>query len=451
SMASVGGLPGSGTGFSASFNTNGTVSADVSMDVIGDLVPGFDNVTDFLDRVGVDLGTGSGVSLSVNAEEGSFAFDINGIRGSANSTTGEVSFGGLSVGAGISLELSDVTINTQTGKVSAEVAAGVGVGAAGIEVGVDLVGGSFAYDPENNGRITITQSVGIEAANLEAEVVLDRNSQGIYTPTSVTFTPFVDTELASDIAEGLTAAYSEGTELGRNALDEIKKTAGANMDSARELARALKGAGSDTADLLSQSAALAGDELGNFLSAASDAGGGLSDLISMTKELSGNNRLNFLAAAAEKGSNTGAFISNFKSLLGGVKAISGFASLSVNQQGGISASVNLGSAGNTQLSFSRKNGQITGTGSLSLGGFGFSNAEVTFGSSGKLTGIKGSAKIKTPGFKIFGKKIGSKSLNFSLGMKNGKITASAGFSFNIPFVGRRSVNFTLGSGGLKRS
>lgn len=498
---------GSGAQVSVEYNSSGTVNAEASYDIIGDLVPGFDQVTGFLDRVGVDVGTGGGASLSFDRGEGSFAVEALGYSGSYNQTTGEFSIGGLEVDVGVSVALENLTINTKTGAVSGEVTAGVGVGVGDVGVGIDLAGFSFDYDPTDDG-ITLTGTQGIAAANVEATVKLGRGSDGQYGVESVTFRANIDTELARDVAAGLNTAYEAGTEAGSRAVEEFGRVAQQGNAAVQDFAEGLNQAGADVGGFLDQTARMTGDNLNNFLSAASSAGDNFSDFVGQTAQMSGtnlnrflstassagsnlggfldqaaslsgtnlnnflssasnagnqlgsllttageltdSNLSNFLSAAANKGSGVGSFVSDFRSLLNDVNRVSGgVASLSVSRSGGISGKINAPGVGSMNVSFGRENGKLSATGTLNLGGFAFGGAKLTFNSQGRVSSVEGEANISTPKFKVLGKKIGSKKLGFDLQLDSqGNINASAKLSVNLGFLGKHGARFTLGSGGF---
>lgn len=449
-MLSIEGTAAMGGGeFSATVSESGAFSAEMSTDMVGALVPGFDKVTGFLDRIGVSLDAGGGgASVSFDPEQQAFSFDMNGLRGSYNNSTGEVSFGGLSVGAGVSLSLDDVTINTKTGAVSAEVSGGVGVGVSGLEVGVDLAGASFAYDPDND-RITLSKRDGIAAANVTTTVTLDRNaSTGLYLPSSVRFDANVDTQLARDVAAGLNQAYSGGMELGKQAMGELNRINAYGGAAVQNFAQGLRSAGADTSAYLNRAAQFTGNNLRNFLSAGAQAGDQMGALIRRSGNLTGTNLNRFLSNASSGGRN---FVQGFESTMGMLgKLGGGYTNLNIDTAGGISAKVNVGNLGRMNLSFRRDGGNLIGSGALSLGGFSFNNASVTFNDKGLLTGVTGSATLKTPKLKWHGIGIGSQSLTFGLNLDSkGNINATASMRMKLGWFGRHGIDFTLGTGGIK--
>jgi hypothetical protein len=442
------GVPGGGADFSASFNESGTVTARLGLETIEEMAQGLDRVTGFLDRVGVEVDSGGGLEVSVNTREQSFAVDINGLNVSFNAEEQEFSFGGLSIGAGISAEIENVTVNARTGRVSGQINAGVGVGVTGAEIGVDLAGFGFEFNPEDNDAITLTGTVGITAANLEVEARLTRDpGSGQYGVDSVTFTPQVDDALARDVAAGLNTAYAAGTDVGRQALAQGRAVAGEGREALQNFGRGLSAAGNQTRAFLEETASLAGDDLTNFLKAAGGAGGAFGALMESVGQLDGDNLSHFLSAAASQGSG---FLSSFNSLLSDVNALAGgVAGLKVDRNGLITGRINVGGAGQASVTFGHQGGKLAAVGSLSIGGFQFAGATMTFNTSGMLDSVSGSARFKTPGFRVFGKKIGGQSLTFGLSLDaGGRIRAESSFKLSLGFLGKHRFNASIGTGGI---
>ena len=306
------------------FNKNGTVSAEMGFnaELFGGALPGLDKVTGFLETMGVEIDTSASASISYNSQQESFAFDVAGISGSYNNTTKDFSVGGLSAGAGISLGLENLTINASTGYVKGDVSAGVGVGAGGLGIDISLANFSFEYDPNDNGAITLSGSVGLAGANLSTTVELERTDD-LYGVDSISFAANYDPALgeaaqalAQDMATGLNNAYSTGATLGNQAVSELSTLAGDNLNN---FTKGLANAGTDVSNFVGKTGELVGEDLDNFLTSAGNAGDQLGTLLEALDAPDMNDMSSFLKQTANMDNlqaELGKGLNSFKNVLG---------------------------------------------------------------------------------------------------------------------------------------
>lgn len=435
---------GTRTNVSASYNSNGEVTASLSTQALTDLVPGMDEAIDVLGGLGVDVTTENSAEVRYNPNEGSLAISGFGIEGSYNQDSGVFRLGGIEVDAGVGIELEELEINTQTGSASGSISAGLGVGIGDVGIGVDLAGFSFEYDGDS-GDITLSGSQGVSFAEVGLSVDLSKDNEGIYQIDDLTFRTTSPDPFSQSVVQGLNTAFEQGgVQLANQALGEFQRM---GRSAAGEFASALSQAGDQAGALIEQVQNYENETLENFLAGAANAGEELGNFLDLSDELSGDNLSNFLSAAASQSSdNVSAFIGEFASLYSDVSQISGGVSnLTVDEQGGIRGNVSVPGAGSMNVRFGRQNGNLTASGNLSLGGFQFSNASITFGNEGNIQSVSGGSRITVPDYGL----LGSPTLGFELGLDaSGNVMAQASFEINLGWLGRHGAAYTLRNDGI---
>jgi hypothetical protein len=399
-------------------------------------IPGFGEMQSALSDLGVNLDTDSSDAfVSFDLERDVFSLSYNDMR--FESYTNEkneriVSFGGFSFGSGVSLELSNVTYNANSNAISATVKGGVGIGVGDYGIGIDLAQADFSYDP-NSGEFSLTQRQTVAGFGVTTSLNLDLSDimEGKITVTHASVTPEVNTELANNIAKGLENALETGGDVAGDFKDTLESL-GANAR--KDFAKAAAKADDSIKDLVSYTKNISDDIKDDFLNAASKAGDDLDNLIYNAKKLSGNSLKNFVKNAASS-SDLKNFINKFDSIYSKVNDLSSqFSNIEVNSDGTIKATFQVPGVASTSLTFDENsNGELTASGSLTIGGHKFSNAAFTFNKSGSLKSVSGGISLKVWG-------VGTSA---SLELANGNVRAKGSFHY-----GFGSISFSLDKSGV---
>jgi len=399
-------------------------------------IPGFGDMQSALSDLGINLDTESANAfVAFDLDRDVFSLSYNDMR--FESFTNEkderiVSFGGFSFGSGVSLELSDVTYNANTNAISATVKGGLGFGVGDYGIGIDLAQADFSYDP-TSGEFSLTQRQTVAGFGVTTSLTLDLSDvmEGKINVTHASVTPEVNTELAKNIASGLENAL----EAGGNVAADFKNTLEDLGENARkDFANAAAKAGDSINDLVSYTKNISDDIKDDFLKAASKAGDDLDNLIVNAKTLSGNSLKNFVKKAASS-DDLKNFLNKFDSVYNKVSKLSSqFSNIEINSDGSVKATFQVPGAASTTLKFDENsNGDLTASGSLTLGGHKFSNASFTFNESGSLKSVSGGISLK-----IWG--VGTSA---SLELANGNIHAKGSFHY-----GFGSISFRVDKSGI---
>jgi uncharacterized protein (DUF1778 family) len=399
-------------------------------------IPGFDDMKSALSALGINLDTDStDAFFSFDLDREVFSLSYNGMRFESylnEKNERVVSFGGFSFGSGVSMELSDVTYNAKTNAISATVKGGIGFGVGEYGIGIDLAQADFSYDP-NSGEFSLTQRQTVAGFGVTTSLTLDLSDimEGKINVTHASVTPEVNTELANNIARGLENALESGGDVA----EDFKNTLEDLSSKAREdFAKAAAKADDSIKDLVSYTKNLSDDIKDDFLKAASKAGDDLDNLIDNAKELSGNSLKNFVKKAASS-DDLKNFLNKFGSIYSKVSGLSSkFSSIEVTSDGTVKANFQVPGAASTTLTFDENsNGDLTASGSLTLGGHKFSNASFTFDKSGGLKSVSGGISLKVWG-------VGTSA---SLEIANGNVRAKGSFHY-----GFGSISFSVDKSGV---
>ena len=401
-----------------------------------DFIPGFSQMKSALSDLGINLDTDStDAFISFDLDRDVFSLSYNDMRFESYKNEKDeriVSFGGFSFGSGVSLELSDVTYNADTNAISATVKGGVGFEVGDYGIGIDLTQADFSYDPDS-GEFSLSQRQTIAGFGVTTSLALDLSDimKGKVTVTNISVTPESNTELANNIAKGLENALQAGGDVAedfKNTLEDL------DLKARKHFANAAAKAEDSVEDLVSYTKNISEDIKDDFLKAASKAGNDLDNLIDNAKELSGNSLKNFVKKAALS-EDLNQFLNNFSSIYSKVdKFSSQFSNIQVTSDGSIKATFQIPGATSTTLTFDENsNGDLTAKGSLSLGGYKFSNASFTFNQSGGLKSVSGGISLK-----IWG--VGTSA---SLEIADGNVRAKGSFHY-----GFGSISFSLDKSGL---
>jgi len=399
-------------------------------------IPGFDDMKSALSDLGINLDTDStDAFVSFDLDRDVFSLSYNGMRFESYLNEKDervVSFGGFSFGSGVSMELSDVTYNAKTNAISATVKGGIGFGVGEYGIGIDLAQADFSYDP-SSGEFSLTQRQTVSGFGVTTSLTLDLSDimDGKINVKHASVTPEVNTQLANDIASGLENAL----EAGGDVAEDFKNTLeGLGSKAKEDFAKAAAKADDSIKDLVSYTKNLSDDIKDDFLKAASKAGDDLDNLIDNAKELSGNSLKNFVKKAASS-DDLNRFLNKFGSIYNKVSSLSSkFSSIEVNSDGAIKAKFQVPGAASTTLTFDENsNGDLTASGSLTLGGHKFSNASFTFDKSGGLKSVSGGISLKVWG-------VGTSA---SLEIANGNVRAKGSFHY-----GFGSISFSVDKSGV---
>jgi uncharacterized protein (DUF1778 family) len=399
-------------------------------------IPGFDDMKKALSGLGINLDTDStDAFVSFDLDRDVISLSYNGMRFESYMNEKDeriVSFGGFSFGAGVSMELSDVTYNAKTNAISATVKGGIGFGVGEYGIGIDLAQADFSYDP-NSGEFSLTQRQTVAGFGVTTSLTLDLSDimEGKINVTHASVTPEVNTQLAKDIASGLENALEAGGDVAHDFKNTLE---GLSSKAKEDFAKAAAKADDSIKELVSFTKNISDDIKDDFLKAASKAGDDLDNLIDNAKELSGNSLKNFVKKAASS-DDLKNFLNKFGSIYSKVSGISSkFSSIEVTSDGSIKAKFQVPGAASTTLTFDENsNGDLTASGSLTLGGHKFSNASFTFNKSGGLKSISGGISLKVWG-------VGTSA---SLELANGNVRAKGSFHY-----GFGSISFSLDKSGL---
>jgi len=428
-----------GTYFDENANKNVTgqyFEASLKSGIDTDFIPGFNEMKSALSNLGINLDTDSvDAFVSFDLERDVYSLSYNGMR--FESFTNEknermVSFGGFSFGAGVTLELSDVTYNADTNAISATVNGGIGFGVGDYGIGIDLAQADFSYDPDS-GEFSLSQRQTLAGFGVTTSLSLDLSDimKGKINITNVSVTPETNTQFVSDIAKGLENAL----EIGGDVANNFKKTLNdLNSTSRENFAKAAAAAGDSIDDLVSYTQDISDDIKDDFLKAASKAGNDLDNLVANAKKLSGNSLKNFVKKAASS-QDLNQFLNKFGSVYSKVSKLSSqFSNIEVTSSGAVTATFQVPGAASTTLSFDENNnGDLTATGSLKLGGHTFSNASFSFSKSGALKSASGSISLKVWG-------VGTSA---SLELSGGNVRAKGSFHY-----GFGSLSFSVDRKGI---
>jgi len=399
-------------------------------------IPGFGEMTSALSDLGINLDTDSTdafVSFDLDRNVFSASFDDMRFESYTNENDERIiSFGGFSFGAGVSLELSDVTYNVDRKSISATVKGGIGFGVGEYGIGIDLAQADFSYDP-GSGEFSLTQRQTVAGFGVTTSLSLDLSDikEGKINVTHASVTPEVNTQLAKNVASGLENALKAGGDVA----DDFKNTLenlGSNAQ--KDFAKAAAKADDSIKELVSYTKNLSDDLKDDFLKAASKAGDDLDNLIDNAKKLSGNSLKNFMKKAASS-DDLNQLINKFGSVYDKVSKLSSqFSNIEVNSDGSIMAAFQVPGAASTTLTFDENsNGELTASGALKLGGHKFSNASFTFNKSGSLKSVYGGISLKVWG-------VGTSA---SLEIANGNVRAKGSFHY-----GFGSISFSLDKSGV---
>jgi uncharacterized protein (DUF1778 family) len=412
------------------FEANLTSGLDTSF------IPGFDDMKSALSGLGINLDTDmTDAFVSFDLERDVFSLSYNGMRFESYTNAKDervVSFGGFSFGSGVSMELSDVTYNAETNAISATVKGGIGFGVGEYGIGIDLAQADFSYDPKS-GEFSLTQRQTVAGFGVTTSLTLDLSDimEGKITVKNASVTPEVNTQLANNIASGLENALKAGGDVAedfKNTLDDLGSKA------KEDFAKAAAKADDSIKDLVSYTKNISDDIKDDFLEAASKAGDDLDNLIDNAKKLSGNSLKNFVKKAASS-DDLKQFLNKFGSIYNKLNDLSSkFSNIEVNSNGTIKANFQVPGAASTTLTFDENsNGELTASGSLTIGGHKFSNASFTFDKSGSLKNVSGGISLKVWG-------VGTSA---SLEIANGNVRAKGSFHY-----GFGSISFSLDKSGL---
>jgi uncharacterized protein (DUF1778 family) len=399
-------------------------------------IPGFGEMQSALSDLGVNLDTDStDAFVSFDLDREVFSLSYNDMR--FESYTNEkdervISFGGFSFGSGVSLELSDVTYNVDTNAISATVKGGIGIGVGDYGIGIDLAQADFSYNPKS-GEFSLTQRQTVAGFGVTTSLTLDLSDimEGKINVTHASVTPEVNTQLAKDIASGLENALKAGGDVAKDFKNTLENL---GTNARKDFAKAAAKAGDSVDDLVSYTKNISDDIKEDFLKAASKAGGDLDNLIDHAKKLSGNSLKNFIKKAAFS-DDLKKFLNQFDSIYNKVNKLSSqFSNIAVNSDGTINATFQIPGAASTTLTFGENsNGELTASGSLTLGGHKFSNASFIFNESGSLKSVSGGISLKVWG-------VGTSA---SLEIANGNVRAKGSFHY-----GFGSISFSLDKSGV---
>lgn len=399
-------------------------------------IPGFGEMQSALSDLGVNLDTDStDAFVSFDLDREVFSLSYNDMR--FESYTNEkdervISFGGFSFGSGVSLELSDVTYNVDTNAISATVKGGIGIGVGDYGIGIDLAQADFSYNPKS-GEFSLTQRQTVAGFGVTTSLTLDLSDimKGKINVTHASVTPEVNTQLAKDIASGLENALKAGGDVAKDFKNTLENL---GTNARKDFAKAAAKAGDSVDDLVSYTKNISDDIKEDFLKAASKAGGDIDNLIDNAKKLSGNSLKNFIKKAASS-DDLKTFLNHFDSIYNKVNKLSSqFSNVAVNSDGTINATFQVPGAASTTLTFGENNnGELTASGSLTLGGHKFSNASFIFNKSGSLKSVSGGISLKVWG-------VGTSA---SLEIANGNVRAKGTFHY-----GFGSISFSLDKSGV---
>jgi len=399
-------------------------------------IPGFGEMQSALSDLGINLDTDSADAfVSFDLDREVFSLSYNGMRFESYKNESDqrvISFGGFSFGSGISLDLSDVTYNVDTKAISATVKGGIGFGVGDYGIGIDLAQADFSYNPKS-GEFSLTQRQTVAGFGVTTSLTLDLSDimEGKINVTNASVTPEVNTQLAKDIAAGLENALDAGGEVAKDFKNTLESL---GSNARKDFAKAAAKAGDSVDDLVSYTKNLSDDVKADFLKAASKAGDDLDNFIDNAKKLSGNSLKNFVKKAASS-DDLKNFLNQFESVYNKVSKLSSqFSNIEVNTDGTIKATFQVPGAASTTLTFGENSsGELTASGSLTIGGHKFSNASFTFNKSGSLKSVSGGISLKVWG-------VGTSA---SLEIANGNVRAKGSFHY-----GFGSISFSLDKSGV---